>query len=144
MQGQEDPVDSGYQVFDLQVVGGDRCDLMIMQPQGASPVQPRVAFHLVAGLGKPGPPTGSDQNDIAPPDRHPLCADHVIQFFWCDRVSGFEENLGTTVANQVQQHAARSDAFAVDLVDAAVKGPNAGPKTRREAVVELVVVIDVG
>src|SRR5208283_2280114 len=143
MQGKGYPVDSGYQVFDLQVVGRDGGNLAIMQPQGASPVQPGVAFRLVAGHEKPCPPTGSDQYDVAPPDGHSLGAYHVVQLFRRDRVSRFQEDVCPAMANQVQKHAARGDALAVDLVDAAMVGAHARHRIRRKAVVELVLVVDV-
>ena len=68
---------------------------------------------------------------------------HVVQLFRRDRVSRFQEDVCPAMANQVQKHAARGDALAVDLVDAAMVGADARHRIRRKAVVELVIVVDV-
>ena len=46
------------------------------------------------------------------------------------------------MTNEIEQHATRDDALAVHLVDSAVECAETGHRVRREAIVELVIVIN--
>ena len=72
-----------------------------------------------------------------------ICARAGSQEAADDRVAELEESLHTAVPDEVQQHATRGDALAVDLVDAAVGRTEAGHRVGRKAVVQLFLVVDV-
>ena len=117
---------------------------MVVQPRRARPVKARAGFGAVAGLQKPCPPTGPDQHDVATFHGDALRARRLVQFGGRDRVTELAEGLHTAQAHDVEQHTAGRDALAVHLVDAAVERAEAGHRIRREAVVQLVLVVDVG